>query len=509
VTCTRSRTRTRRPAAVALATGLAVGMLGLPVVAGTGSVLSATPASAANPTPWWPAAMGFDDLARAGGTGKGITVAVIDGPIDPAAADIKGKVTSSISVCDVKSTATSSDADHATQIAQLIVGTGASSGGTAGVKGIAPQATLRHYANAFGADSDCLVPVDKEKTTQSTLAAMRHAIKDGARIVSLSYGQSNVDPEMKQAVVEAMHHGLIVVAATGDGSLTFPAGFNGVAAVNGCDSKGKLSDFAVVDHLPGVAFCAPGVGMVIGEHRNATWVAQGSLSNGSSFAAPLVAGGLAAYWSKYPTATANQILQAAVHHPGMHQGTSTNGTKGWIYGYRRVGSGFPEIKGPSKSGFGWGVFAPADLMAVDPATYPDVNPLLYGSTLGPTPQEIEGGVVDSPLVTPTSPSSTATGSATTPTPNSTHTSAAAPGTSSDGGVPGWVWVLAAGVAVGAAGVVIALTRRGAGAGPTSTPGAQAADTTTAVDTTPAADTTTASPSTQTSAPTAGQTGEGN
>lgn len=457
--------RRTRCVVVGLTVGLTAGLLGLPVVATTGSVLSTGPASAANPTPWWPSAMGFDAIAQAGGTGNGITVAVIDGPIDPSAGDIKGRVATSTSVCGPTSTATTSDADHATQIAQLIVGTGRASGGTPGVRGIAPQATLRHYANAFGADNDCLVSVDTEKTTESTLAAMRHAIKDGARIVTLSYGQSSMDPEMKQAIVEALFHGLIVVAATGDGALTFPAGFNGVVAVNACDSKAKLSDFAVVDHLPGVGFCAPGVGMVVGEHRKGTWVSQGSLSNGSSFAAPLVAGGLAAYWSRYPTATANQVLQAAVHHPGMRQGTSTNGTKGWIYAYRRVGSGFPEIQGPSKTGFGWGVLAPADLMAVDPRTYPDVNPFLADVRLGPTPQEIASGVVVSPLVTPTSsPSSTTTPADPSASPTRTsapmRTAASAPTTApGDGGIPAWVWVLACLVGLGAVGGAAAFHSR--------------------------------------------------
>ena len=460
-------TPTRRIVRPAVAATLGLGLLVAPLVATPGSVAAPPTAQAANPTPWWPAAMGFDDLSKAGATGQGVTVAVLDGTIDPNAADIRGRVASIDTPCKQKATGASADADHATQIAQVIVGTGASSGGTAGVRGIAPKATLRHYSLGVGDPNRCQLSVD-EDATEAILPAMKQALEDGAKVVNLSFGGSGTDDDTKQAVLMAQHAGAIVVAATGDGSLSYPAGYNGVVAVNGCDRRGQLDPRGANDHAYGIAFCAPGMGLVVGLHRGGTWIGQGALVDGTSYAAPLVAGGLAAYWSKYPRATANQVLQAALRHPGMRQGTSTNGTKGWIYAYRRVGSGFPTIQDASRTGFGWGIFDPADLVGVDPTTYPDTNPLLRADhPIGPTAAEVAAGALGGDKGTSTTTSSPSATSTATPS-----TVAAAPGQSAPqgSGLPAWVWALVAVVVIAAAGGALAVSRRGAGTSPATTTG---------------------------------------
>jgi hypothetical protein len=472
-------TPTRRTLRPALAAAVGLGLLASPVAAAPGSPVAPATAQAANPTPWWPAAMGFDALAKAGATGQGVTVAVLDGTIDPGAADVKGRIASVDTPCKQKATGTGEDADHATQIAQVIVGTGASSGGTAGVRGIAPKVTLRHYSLGVGDPNQCQLSVD-EDATEAILPAMKKALADGAKVVNLSFGGSGTDEQTEQAVTMAQHAGAIVVAATGEGSLSYPAGYNGVVAVNGCDSKGQLDPRGANAHSYGVAFCAPGMGLVVGKHRGSTWVGQGALVDGTSYSAPLVAGGLAAYWSKYPRATANQVLQAALRHPGMRQGTSTNGTKGWIYAYRRVGSGFPTIQDASRTGFGWGIFAPADLVGVDPTTYPDRNPLLREDhPVGPTAQEVAAGTLaGQEASTPagsssSSPSTSGSGTA-TPTASPSSVVAApgqsAPESSSGSGMPAWVWALLAVVVVAAAGGALAVSRRGAGTTPAHTTG---------------------------------------
>jgi len=463
-------TPTRRIVRPALAAAVGLGLLAAPVLATPGSALAPSSARAANPAPWWPSAMGFDDLAKAGATGQGITVAVLDGTIDPNAADVRGKVASVATPCKQKATATGEDADHATQIAQVIVGTGASSGGTPGVRGIAPKVTLRHYSLGVGDPNRCQLSVD-ENATEAILPAMKQALKDGAKVVNLSFGGSGTDDDTKQAVLMAQHAGAIVVAATGDGFLSYPAGYNGVVAVNGCDRKGQLDPRGANDHAYGIAFCAPGMGLVLGQHRGSTWVGQGALVDGTSYAAPLVAGGLAAYWSKYPRATANQVLQAALRHPGMRQGTSTNGTKGWIYAYRRVGSGFPTIQDASRTGFGWGIFDPADLVGVDPATYPDTNPLLRADhPVGPTAQEVAAGALGGGQASST-PTATASSGSRTTAPGQTQAQGSTQDqTTPDQGMPAWVWVLLAVLVVAAVGGAVAVSRRGAGTTPVHTTG---------------------------------------
>lgn len=457
----RRRRRLLSVAALAAATGL------LPVAGGAATL----PDARAVQRPWWPAAMGFDDLHRAGGTGKGVTIAVLDGLMDPKASDVKGRVASSESVCWEKETsATTTEADHATRMAQLIVGTGAGADGMPGVEGIAPQATLRHYMIGLGKHFDCTPP--DEKHLDSTATAIERALKAGAKIISMSYGQSSINPHMKRAMAEAQHAGAILVAAPAPKALDYPSGFNGVVAVNACDSTGKVSAEAAPNVGNGIAFCAPGVGMALGTHaKDGRWLPQGVVADGSSYAAPLVAGGLAAYWSKYPSATANQVLQAALHNPGMKQGTSTTGKKGWIWWYRREGSGFPKIVGTSRTGFGWGIFDAADLMSVDPTTYSDTNPLVGdGGIAGPTAQEIAAGR----LLTSATASSSTTGTATaTAAPRPSGGPAAgstAPVSSASGGVPAWGWGVVVVLVLLVAGGAFMFMRRGPGARPAAQPG---------------------------------------
>ena len=457
----RRRRRLLTAGVLAAATGL------LPVAGGAATLQDAQAAV----RPWWPAAMGFDDLQR-GGTGKGITIAVLDGVIDPKAPDIRGRIASTESVCWEKdTTATTTEADHATRIAQLIVGTGAPANGMPGVEGIAPQATLRHYTVGYGEHLTCSPP--DEKHLNGTATAIERALKAGAKIISMSYGQSSINPHMKRAMAEAQHAGAILVAAPAPKALDYPSGFNGVVAVNACDSTGKVSAEAAPNVGNGIAFCAPGVGMALGTHdKQGRWLPQGVVADGSSYAAPLVAGGLAAYWSKYPSATANQVLQAALHNPGMKQGTSTTGKKGWIWWYRREGSGFPKIVGTSRTGFGWGIFDAADLMSVDPTAYPDTNPLVGdGGIAGPTAQEIAAGR----LLTSATASSSTTGTATAtaaPRPSgSPGGGVTAPSSRTSGGVPAWVWVaLVVLLASLVAGGAFMFTRRGPGARPVAQPG---------------------------------------
>lgn len=445
-----------------LVVGVSAALVALPVVGVAGSG-PAAPARAANPTPWWPSAMGFDDLAKAGATGQGVTVAVIDGTIDPEAADVKGRIAAISTPCSQPATGTGKDADHATQIAQVIVGTGAASGGTPGVRGIAPKATLRHYSLGPGDQNSCLVKDTDEP--YPLLTAVRQALDDGAKVINLSFGGSSTNAAQKRAITLAQHAGAIVVVATGEGSLTFPAAYNGVVAVNACDREGQLDPDGANAASYGVAFCAPGMDLVLGGHRGKTWVGQGNLTSGTSFAAPLVSGGLAAYWSKYPKATGNQILQAALRHPGMKQGTSNSGAEGWVYSYRRVGSGFPKIQDASRTGFGWGIFAPADVVEVDPTTYPDTNPLVRkGNASGPTAEEIAAGALAEDGAQATPSTSTAPSTSSAPSPSSGGSTSAAASASSggggSGGVPVWAWGLGLLVLAGAGGALV-VSRQGA------------------------------------------------
>ncbi|KGN39568.1 hypothetical protein N803_01220 [Knoellia subterranea KCTC 19937] len=199
-----------------------------------GAALVAPPAASADQLDdgqWGRSAMGVDELNRVG-TGKGITIALIDSPLDSSVPKLKGRVASTTTECLApgggrqKSTARDKSADHATSMASLIVGSGKGGGRRQGVAGIAPEATLRHYAVMFPLvnSSDplgCgLSDPSIDNLSQATARAMRQAIKDGAKVISVSLSMSYTE-QLVDALLEAYRAGVVRPFA-GSGEVTVP-----------------------------------------------------------------------------------------------------------------------------------------------------------------------------------------------------------------------------------------------------------------------------------------------
>ena len=177
------------------------------------------------PGGWWWDAMGVDELQRAG-TGKGVTVAVIDTPIDPDVPELAGKVARSSSPCLADGGGTMSprssgaEAEHGTTMAAIIGGTGKGSGpGGTGIRGIAPDATLLHYAVSYPnpdreGDLACgITGPGYDELAEGIIASIRAAVADGADIINLSV-VSDYDADYGPALLEAYRAGTIVVAGT-------------------------------------------------------------------------------------------------------------------------------------------------------------------------------------------------------------------------------------------------------------------------------------------------------
>ena len=92
----------------------------------------------------WPLTVfGVDDIWKAS-TGKGVTVAVIDDPVDGSHPDLKGSLLPGKSFLAGGVTADRPDGkhEHGTAMASLIAGHGHGPGGSDGVKGLAPDAKI-------------------------------------------------------------------------------------------------------------------------------------------------------------------------------------------------------------------------------------------------------------------------------------------------------------------------------------------------------------------------------
>lgn len=166
---------------------------------------------------------------------------------------------------------------HATGIAALI-------GGGSGIRGAAPGAGL-FVADVYGRD-----PAGGNAT--AIARALGWMVTQRVPVVTISLvGPSN--PLLARTIAAAQGKGVIVVAAVGnDGPAappSFPASYPGVIAVTGVDGRNRaLIEAGRASHLD---YAAPGADMMTLD-ANGRAVAV----RGTSFAAPLVAARLAAFY---------------------------------------------------------------------------------------------------------------------------------------------------------------------------------------------------------------------
>jgi hypothetical protein len=316
---------------------------------------------------WYADRLKFDELHAQGATGEGIKIAVIDAAIHPDAAELQGANDRVMGrYCVFPETgepvpATSTDlarAGHGTSVTAMLVGNGVAADGGAGTRGIVPDAEVMFYSTGMPDDPDYFFG-------GADAYAAWHAIDHGADIIVYSVVSGDVygwTPTLEKA----LRAGVPVVAGTPnpDGVLNdrfFPYSLNGVVAVSGVDQEGNLLNGGgnvTGDTFRGDAVGSTNLGFVsaaahlLSPSNKDGWGA--SLGSGTSLATPLVAGTLALGMQKFPDATAHQVLQAMIRTTGN--------------------SGIHEPEWVSEK-WGYGIANPTALLAADPRSYPDENPL--------------------------------------------------------------------------------------------------------------------------------------
>ncbi len=140
-------------------------------------------------------------------------------------------------------------------------------------------------------------------TDADIAAGIRWATDNGARIINLSLGGPGSSFVQRDAVAYALSRGCLVVAAMGnDNSDTpsFPAAYPNVLAVGAVDSADLRAGFS--NRGPHIDVVAPGVGI-----RSTDWDNIYSYKDGTSMAAPHVAGLAALLLSRRPSLTAAEV----------------------------------------------------------------------------------------------------------------------------------------------------------------------------------------------------------
>ncbi|MGB9561573.1 MAG: S8 family serine peptidase, partial [bacterium] len=135
------------------------------------------------------------------------------------------------------------------------------------------------------------------------IRATRYAIDMGVKIISFSYGSFRSDPEERDIINAAWNAGCIIIAAAGNESTStrvYPAAYNNVIAVGSTDVNDKKSTFSNYGNY--VDIMAPG------ERMYMVYPDGFQTADGTSFAAPLVAGIVRLIWSYFPDSSRDWVI---------------------------------------------------------------------------------------------------------------------------------------------------------------------------------------------------------
>jgi membrane-anchored mycosin MYCP len=263
----------------------------------TSSSISTTPwaQNVLNFTSAWPLTMG-----------SGVTVAVIDSGIDYSSqlAD-SAQLGDRVSAIDLTNTETEDCVGHGTAVAGIIAAADEQPEGYP-FAGVAPDAKILSIKVTNSAELTGDPGVESD--------AIIDAVRLGAGVINVSIQSNFNSPQMAYAVNYALSHNVVVVAAAGNDEPNpddpaqilrgpfWPASYPGVLSVGAVEPDGSLAT-SFADPFTRVDVTAPGVGV--------TSTASGGYVdniNGTSFAAPFVAGVAALIRARYPTMTAAQVV---------------------------------------------------------------------------------------------------------------------------------------------------------------------------------------------------------
>jgi subtilisin family serine protease len=263
--------------------------------------------------------------------GAGQKIAIIDtgigrGPTEFSGAVIGGIDVSGVGSSDGRTPVGAVDANHGSWVASLAAARGTGNG--RGMIGVAPEAELLSISVGFGATTS-------KPFTEQIAEAMKWAVDNGATVINLSLTTNTLDWDRSwdEAFEYAFDKNVVVVVAAGNrGSGTdrvgAPATIPGVLAVGGVDPSGAASNSASTQGIT--------IGLSAPSERLIGVSADGSLVqwNGTSGAAPIVAGIAALVRAAHPELDADNVLNRLIQTAKPAAGASTKPDK--LYGYGLV-----------------------------------------------------------------------------------------------------------------------------------------------------------------------------
>lgn len=276
--------------------------------------------------------------------GEGVTVAVIDSGVEASQPDLKGSVSAATDFSGAgangkEPVGSPESLFHGTGVASVLAGHGHGKGDKSGVVGVAPKAKLLSASVWLGPN----MPAGADPQRAQVAKAVRWSVDHGASVINLSLGWN--DPTWPvgwdQAFRYAAEHDVVVVACVGNRSqgatqAWSPATIPGVVGVASLRKDGTVSK---PESAPGIAVDLAGPG----ENIPVSWYRGGyANAQGSSFAAPVVAGTAALIRSAHPDMSAANVINRLYRTAKPvkdHSGRTSEGDPDPLVGHGRVDVG--------------------------------------------------------------------------------------------------------------------------------------------------------------------------
>jgi type VII secretion-associated serine protease mycosin len=231
-----------------------------------------------------------------------IIVAVIDTGVDTRHPDLSGNLVRGASVLP-GATGPDDDHGHGTHVAGVIAAAGHNG---IGIAGMAPRCKIMPVK---------VLNREGKGDTGDIVAGLLYAVNNGAKIVNMSLGGTGGSRALMDAINYALSKDVVVVAAMGNegaNAQEYPAGYPGVIAVGATDSSDEIASFSNFGSWISVA--APGEDILSTLPMRNVYVTETEgkdtgydVMDGTSMAAPYVAGLAALVRSQNPRMTAAQV----------------------------------------------------------------------------------------------------------------------------------------------------------------------------------------------------------
>ncbi len=303
---------------------------------------------------------------QAGGSGAGVTVAVIDSGVAAANAEFAGRL-SPASTDVVGTRGVGDESGHGTAVSSVLLG----ARNDVGTHGVAFGATLLalrtdSIGSCTGAQGEC------SHSDNAIARALDIAVQQGARVANLSLGGDAPNTALRLAMQRATAAGMVLVISAGNDGAAQPDPFAAIAtdsviARNQIIIAGAYDAGRVIAEFSNRAGAASGFYLTALGSRVRAIDETGTsfLYSGTSFSAPHIAGATALLAQAFPNLTGAQIAQILFDSADDLGAAGTDAIYG--RGGLNIGRAFAPRGGAALAGTAFSLTGGAALATLSPA----------------------------------------------------------------------------------------------------------------------------------------------